>query len=100
MMGGTLVDELRNRFIVYSRINVPVMIFSAGHFNVSSVLTMGRVFMAIQAYDIEIQEIVMLKFLVKFRHVETANDFHKYVTKESPCTNSIIPINIPEYITL
>lgn len=94
IVGGTLVDEFRNRFVVYSTADAPVMVFSTGHFNVSSVLSQSRLLLVIQAYDIEKRDIVMLKFLVRFEHEEIANNFHEYVTKKSPCINSMIPVDM------
>lgn len=96
---GNIFNELRNRFIVVSRREKPAMIFSSGHFNVSPVLAHGQIVLVIQVYDIEMRNIVMLKFLLIFKDDEIANNFHKFVKQEPSCTNDLIPVTVPSYVT-
>lgn len=101
IMGAKLVVELRNRFMVISDDDGSIaMIFTAMHFNVSPVLTEGRMFLVIQVYDIQKEEIIMLQFYLGFVEDDTAHRFYKYVKENLPSvTNDMIPVDIPSYIS-
>lgn len=89
---------MRNRFVVFSQTDAPVMIFSAGHFNLSSVMSDGRVLLVMQVFDIEKGELVRLKILIKFKDDETANHFYEFVTRDPRRTDNMIPVEVPTHI--
>lgn len=99
-VGGYIGVELRNRFYIVSDIDNTInMIFSRNNFNVSSALTGGRVLIAVQMYDIDEQEMNMIKFILKFSDDDVARSFYDYVKQVPSCTNELIPVLLPDNIT-
>lgn len=78
----------------------PFMVFSSGHFNVSSVVEGDRIVLVVQVFDIVKRNLVMLKFLITFDSDDVAKSFHRYVTEGSSCTNSMIPVDISDRLAL
>lgn len=99
ILRGRLAVELNNRFYIIAKdYNTIDMIFSCTYFNVSSVLPRSRVLLVLQVYDVEMQSIIMMRFILNFTNGATARRFYNYVKTETSCTSNIIPVVIPHHI--
>ena len=98
IVGGTLIDERRSRFTVYSSEDKrkPLMIFSPGNFNVARVSSGRDIVLVIAVFDIKKQNFVMLKFLMRFEYELLAEGFYRHVTRAAPCTDSSISVDIAD----
>ena len=72
------------------------MVFSSGHFNVSRVFSRRDTVLVIKVFDIEKQNFVMLKFLMRFEYELLAEGFYRHVTRAAPCTDSSISVSIAD----
>ena len=68
------------------------MVFSCTQFNVSSVLSGGRVALAVQLYDIEARKTDVAKFTLTFTDAGVAQRFYDHVKQMPDCINSSIPV--------